>query len=168
MVGEESVLPCRREPKINQKASRMVIRGVLCAAGVAAVERDEDPIRSSTYSTMDTTTKAPSVQIHTMGDRGFRNCIYIYIYRTIISERERERERISRYNIPCPKYKRDSKLYCNIASNSVLKHNTVIFPSIQCDTVLEHPTPQSTVILPNIKRDSVLQHTLQHSAKHTM
>ena len=61
---------------MNQKASRMVIRGVLCAAGVAAVERDEDPIRSSMYSTMDTTTKAPSVQIHTMGDRGLRNCRY--------------------------------------------------------------------------------------------
>ena len=74
VVGEESVLPCRREPKMNQKASRMVIRGALCAAGVAAVECDEDPMRSNTYSTMDTMTKAPSVQIHTMGDRGFRNC----------------------------------------------------------------------------------------------
>ena len=59
---------------MNQKASRMVIRGALCAAGVAAVECDEDPMRSNTYSTMDTMTKAPSVQIHTMGDRGFRNC----------------------------------------------------------------------------------------------
>ncbi|KAH3833471.1 hypothetical protein DPMN_106785 [Dreissena polymorpha] len=66
--GEAWVPPCNKDPKMNQKHSLKLRDGYSV--------RLTFPIRSKTYKTILTNTKAPMVQNHTTGWRGFKNSKY--------------------------------------------------------------------------------------------
>ena len=77
VLGDESVFPCNKDPKINQNDSRTVKLGEFCASiclSVFLLGRFHVALFSSMHRTIETTTKDPSVHIQTIGDNGLRNC----------------------------------------------------------------------------------------------